>query len=87
MYEDSENLPNKDGARPEPAIRKRDLLDYWDNLSTEKLRGDRQTLIRTMADRFDVSEEIIKKMIADWEAGKNGPLAAGSAPLEDSEKH
>ena len=49
----------------------RDLLEYWNNLSEEDSRKSRAELIEDMAERLGVPVEIVKKTLADWEAGKN----------------
>jgi hypothetical protein len=53
----------------EPSLRDQ-ILNYWNGLESRHMPKDRKTLIRDMANHFDVSPQIIEREIGEWESGK-----------------
>jgi len=52
------------------SLRKR-LQHYWSSLSGDDLQQDREHLIQTMAEKLNVSTQVIEKEIGEWQAGKS----------------
>jgi len=47
------------------------ILNYWNNMDQADLKRGREDHIRVMAKELNVSEELLEKALADWEAGKS----------------
>lgn len=48
------------------------IIKHLEGLNELERQTDSDTLIQTLAERYDTSEEVIKKAIADWQAGTSG---------------
>lgn len=50
---------------------KEKILNHLNGLNRLESQTDSQNLVRVIANRYNVSEEVVHQVIAEWSAGKN----------------
>ena len=48
------------------------ILNDLDDLNDAESTNDTQKLVDTLSDRYDVPRNVVRKLIAEWSAGKGG---------------
>lgn len=46
------------------------IIKHLDGLHELEKQTSAENLIQTLAERYETSEEVVKKALADWQAGK-----------------
>ena len=53
-----------------PPDLKQKIIDHLNGLNEVERKSDSSNLINVIAERYDVSPEMVEKTIAEWEAGR-----------------